>query len=98
MNTIKKLFSGKEITITISTVPDETTYRSMNPSNKKHLMESIAEEPSIRFTPGEFNETVSKDEVLKTKLTGRAQNSENDIRVGKVFTRSEIELRTNNIK
>lgn len=60
MEAIKKLFIGKEITITITSEPDETTYLTMNPANEKHLMESIAEEPTVRFTPGEFKETVSK--------------------------------------
>lgn len=60
MNTIKKLFSGKEITITISPEPDETTYLTMNPSNEKHLMESMAEKPTISFTPDEFKEVVGK--------------------------------------
>ena len=36
MDTIKKLFHGKEITITITTESDETTYLTMNPANKKH--------------------------------------------------------------
>ena len=60
MDTIKKLFRGKEITITITTEPDETTYLTMNPANKKHLLESIAQEPSVKFTPGEFREMVDK--------------------------------------
>ena len=60
MDTIKKLFSNKEITITITTVPDETTYLTMNPANEKHLMESIAEDPDIRFTNDEFKKMVSK--------------------------------------
>jgi len=60
MDTIKKLFSGKEITITITTELDETTYLTQNPANKKHLLESIAQEPSIKFTPGEFREMVDK--------------------------------------
>ncbi len=60
MVTIKKLFSGKEITISITTEPDETTYLTMNPANEKHLKESMAEEPSVRFTPEEFNKAVSK--------------------------------------
>ena len=60
MNTIKKLFIGKEITITITPEPDETTYLTMNPANEKHLTESMAEEPSIRFTPDQFKEMVSK--------------------------------------
>ncbi len=60
MDTIKKLFKGKEITITVSLVPDETTYLTMNPANEKHLMESKAQEPSVRFTPDEFKEMVKK--------------------------------------
>lgn len=60
MDTIKKLFGKKEITITITTESDETAYLLKSPANEKHLMESKAEEPSIRFTPGEFKEKVSK--------------------------------------
>ncbi len=60
IDTIKILFKGKEITITVSSEPDETTYLTMNPANKKHLMESIAQEPSVRFTPEEFNEMLKK--------------------------------------
>jgi hypothetical protein len=60
MNTIKKLFIGKEITITITPEPDETAYLTLDPANEKHLTESMAEEASIRFTPDEFKDSVSK--------------------------------------
>jgi hypothetical protein len=60
METIKKLFTGKEITITITSEPDETTYLTMNPANEKHLLESIAQEPTIRFSPEQFKEMVDK--------------------------------------
>ncbi len=60
MDTIKKLFKGKEITITVSSEPDETAYLTMNPANEKHLMESMAQEPSVSFTPEEFKEMVKK--------------------------------------
>ena len=60
MDTIKKLFSNKEITIIITSRPDETTYLTMSPANEKHLMESIAEDPAIRFTNDEFKKMVSK--------------------------------------
>ena len=43
----------------------------------------------------QFYETLRKDEVLKTKLTSRAEKSEDDIHSGKVFARAEIEQRTN---
>ena len=39
----------------------------------------------------EFYEMLRKEEVLKTKLINRAQQSENNIKDGKVFSRSEIE-------
>ena len=43
-----------------------------------------------------FYEMLRKEEVLKTKLINRAQQSENDIQSGKVYSRTEIEQRTNN--
>jgi len=42
----------------------------------------------------QFYETLRKEEILKTKLISRAEKSENDILAGKVFTRTEIELKT----
>jgi hypothetical protein len=60
METIKKLFGGKEITITITTEPDETAYLTMNPANEKHLLENIVAEPVIKFTDDEFRIYVSK--------------------------------------
>jgi len=44
----------------------------------------------------EFYEMLRKEEVLKTKLINRANQSENNIQEGKVFSRNEIEQRTNN--
>lgn len=43
----------------------------------------------------QFYETLCKEEVLKTKLSGRAEKSENDIQSGKVFSRAEVGQRTN---
>ncbi len=63
METIKKLFGGKEITITITTEPDETEYLTAYPANKKHLLESMAQEPTISFTSVEFKKHV--DDLLK---------------------------------
>lgn len=57
---LKKLFKGKTVTISFSTEIDETTYLTMNAANEKHLLESIAQEPVIKFTPEEFKEKVSK--------------------------------------
>lgn len=64
MDTIKKLFRGKEITITIKTTKvDETDYLTSNPANTKHLLENIAAEPTISFTAGEFDKHV--EDLLK---------------------------------
>jgi RNA-binding protein YhbY len=43
----------------------------------------------------QFYETLRKEEVLKIKLVGRAEKSENDICSGKIFSRAEIEQKTN---
>ena len=43
----------------------------------------------------QFYETQRKEEVLKTKLSGRAEQSENDIQSGKIFSRTDVEQRTN---
>ncbi|HET6557818.1 MAG TPA: hypothetical protein VFG54_10925 [Prolixibacteraceae bacterium] len=43
----------------------------------------------------EFFERINKEEVLKSKLISRALQSEIDIKEGKVYSRSEIEQRTN---
>jgi len=44
----------------------------------------------------EFYEILRKEEVLKSKLIKRAKNSENDIKSGRIFSRTEIEQRTKN--
>lgn len=64
METIKKLFGSKEITITITTESDETEYLTSNPVNKKQLLAAIKEVKKnknlIRFTGKEFEELSEK--------------------------------------
>ena len=60
---IKKLFGNKEITISITAETDETEYLTANPANKKHLLESIAQEPTVSFTAVEFEKHV--EDLLK---------------------------------
>jgi hypothetical protein len=43
----------------------------------------------------QFYDILCKEEALKTKLISRANKSENDIRIGNVFSRTEIEQKTN---
>ena len=63
IETIKKLFGSEDITITITTEPDETEYLTAYPANKKHLLESMAQEPTISFTADEFE--IHVDNLLK---------------------------------
>jgi hypothetical protein len=57
---IKKLVGGKPVTITISTELDETDYLNANPANRQHLLENMAQEPIVSFTPEEFDQHVEK--------------------------------------
>ena len=45
----------------------------------------------------QFYELLRKEEILKTKLVDRARKSENDIIEGKIFSREEIEQKTNDM-
>ena len=55
---IKKMVEGKHVTITISTELDETGYLNANQANRQHLLENMAQEPTISFTPEEFDKHV----------------------------------------
>jgi len=55
-------------------------------SHSHHVDESLNDQ---------FYKTLRKQEVLKTKLSGRAEKSEKDIQSGKVFSRAEVGQRTN---
>jgi hypothetical protein len=58
LKAIKELFKEKEVIITVSTYIDETMYLTLRKTNLEHLQQSMAEEPSIRFTPDEFKKFV----------------------------------------
>ena len=60
ISAIKKVFGQKEITITITSEPDETTYLTINPANEKHLLDNMIAEPVIKFAGDEFTEYVKK--------------------------------------
>lgn len=60
---IKRIFEGRPITLYISTEMDETGYLAANRANKKHILDSMVSEPSISFTPDEFEKHVK--ELLK---------------------------------
>lgn len=60
IESIKNLFKGKEIEITIKSAQDETEYLLRTPANKKKLLEAMNEvkrnKNLIRFSGKEFEE------------------------------------------
>ena len=62
----------------------------MNPIEKRDFIHSHLHEVDERLI-NEFYEILRKEEVLKSKLINRAQQSENDIKEGKVYSRNEVE-------
>jgi hypothetical protein len=68
----------------------------MNILEKRDFIHSylhFADEKTI----DEFYEKLRKEENLRVKLESRAANAEDDIRSGRIFSRTEIEHRTANI-
>ncbi|WP_346857512.1 hypothetical protein [uncultured Draconibacterium sp.] len=57
---LKKLFEGKTVTIAISTEMDETDYLMANSANRKHLLENMVQESTVRFTPEKFDKHFEK--------------------------------------
>jgi hypothetical protein len=65
----------------------------MNIIEKRDFIHSclhLADEKTI----DEFYEKLRKEELLKERLESRARKAEDDIRSGRVFSRTEIEQRT----
>jgi len=54
LESIKKLFKGKEVIIRISAPADETEYLSLYEANEKHILENMAAEPSRKFSGDTF--------------------------------------------
>ena len=62
VDSVKALFQGKTINITVTEVPDETEYLLSSPANKSHLEKSIkdiADGKGIVMTLDDFKERYS---------------------------------------
>jgi hypothetical protein len=44
--------------------PEYSVKKGLDEANKQHLLESIAQEPHIKFTPEEFKEKISSYNLL----------------------------------
>jgi hypothetical protein len=71
----------------------DQTLDTMNTIEKRDFIHSYLHKASEN-TINEFYEKLLNEEALKAKLESRAHKSENDIQVGRVLTRTEIEERT----
>jgi len=66
---------------------------------KSHLQKMINEQDDVNVLQAIYTllQKVSLNPILKTKLTSRAQQSEEDIVAGRVFTKEEIIEQTKRI-
>jgi septin family protein len=67
----------------------------MNVVEKRDFIHSHLHQANEK-TINEFYDKLRKEDVLKSKLEGRAKKSERDIQTGKVFSREKIVQRTAN--
>lgn len=68
----------------------------MNVVEKRDFIHSHLHQADEKII-NELYETLRKSEILKRKLTSRAEKSESDIRSGRVFSRAEVKEKTNHI-
>ena len=74
----------------------DKTVDIMNLIEKRDFIHSYLHHAN-ESTINEFYEKLRKDEVSKGMLENRALKSESDIQAGRVFSRSEIEKRTESL-
>lgn len=62
IESIQKLFHGKEIFIRVSAEMDDTTFLSLYEENEKHILDNIAAEPAAHFSGDEFQKFIDSNE------------------------------------
>ena len=60
IESVKKLFRGKDLVIRITSNADDTEYLSQYPANEKHILENMVAEPVKRFSGDEFSDYSSQ--------------------------------------
>jgi hypothetical protein len=58
IESIRKLFQGKETVIKVTTELDDTAFLSYYTANEKHILDNIVAEPTARFSGDEFQKFV----------------------------------------
>jgi len=61
LESIKRLFKGKKVIISITSFEDETTYLSSFEANKMHILNNIVAEPTARFSGDDFLKYTSQE-------------------------------------
>ncbi|MDO9339766.1 MAG: hypothetical protein Q7T72_04470 [Bacteroidales bacterium] len=60
IESVKKLFSDKDVIIRITSYADDTEYLSHYPANENHIQENMVADPVKRFSGNEFGDYSSK--------------------------------------
>nr|NQU91471.1 hypothetical protein [Bacteroidota bacterium] len=60
IESVKRLFKGKEIIIRITSPGDDSEYLASYKANKDHILENMAAEPTMRFSSEQFHHYVVK--------------------------------------
>jgi len=60
IESVKKLFKGKEIIIRITSPGDDSEYLASYKANKDHILDNMVAEPSMRFSSKDFDDYVTE--------------------------------------
>ncbi len=60
VESVKKLFSGQDVIIRITSFSDDTEYLSYNSANQNHILENMVADPAKRFSGNELSDLASK--------------------------------------
>jgi len=60
LDALKKLFKGKQVIISVTSVEDETALLSSYEANKLHILNNLVAEPSASFKGDEFQKYISQ--------------------------------------
>ncbi len=60
IESVKKLFSGKDVVIRITSFSDDTEFLSQYPANETHIKDNMVAESVRRFSGNEFDDYSSK--------------------------------------
>jgi hypothetical protein len=60
IDSVKKLFNGKDVVIRITTLSDDTEFLSHYPANTTHIQDNMVAESVKQFSGNEFGDYSSK--------------------------------------